>query len=293
MWWSHKICKISACHLPNPFFLTSHSGCIDSKKGGINIIQAAFRFQSSCSVIYPFTENSFSTKEPPARVSQTIGYFCGLIYWEDTMVEIKEMPYSEKYAKVMDSIDFDEKFILPFVRQHLGEEAASDIKKTWQEGAKPIPKTGSFEDKYETAYSNWIWLARNTFHFIREQMGEEGIERFERAEVEALKKKNASPALLVLRLVRFFSPGTAFTMTSKQMGYQLQWLSPFTVTELTPRRTVFDVPRCKVLDYPDTEDLCFLGCQGTYPIWIAEQFKVELKWNRQGNSCKGTLTPLS
>ena len=208
------------------------------------------------------------------------------------MARIKEMPYSEKYAKVIDSMKFDETFILPFVREHLGDQAAAEIKKTWQEGAKSIPETASFEEKYEIAYSNWIWLAKNTFSFIRKHMGEEGIKRFERAEVEALKRKNASPALLVLKLVRIFSPGTAFTMTSKQMGYQFQWLTPFTVPELTRHRTVFNIPRCKILDYPDTEDMCLLGCQSTYPMWVAEQFMVELKWNRQGNSCTGTLTPL-
>lgn len=208
------------------------------------------------------------------------------------MAKIKEMPYSEKYAKVIDSMKFDETFILPFVREQLGDQAAAKIKKTWQEGAKSIPETASFEEKYEIAYSNWIWLAKNTFSFIRKNMGEEGIKRFERAEVEALKRKNASPALLVLKLVRIFSPGTAFTMTSKQMGYQFQWLTPFTVPELTRHRTVFNIPRCKILDYPDTEDMCLLGCQSTYPMWVAEQFMVELKWNRQGNSCTGTLTPL-
>lgn len=208
------------------------------------------------------------------------------------MIQIKEMPYSEKYAKVMDSIDFDEKFILPFVREHLDDQAAVQIKKTWQEGAQSIPEAASIEEKYEIAYSNWVWLAKNTFGFIREHMGEEGINKFERAEVDALKRKNASPALLILKLVRIFSPGTAFTMTSKQMGYELQWITPFTVTELTRQRTVFDIPRCKILDYPDTEDMCLIGCQGTYPMWFAEQLKVETTWNRQGNSCTGTITPL-
>jgi hypothetical protein len=92
--------------------------------------------------------------------------------------------------------------------------------------------------------------------------------------------------------MRLFSPGTAFTMTSKQMGYQFQWLTPFTVSELTRHRTVFNVPRCKILDYPDTEDICLVGCQSTYPMWVAEQFMVAMKFNRQGNSCTGTLTPL-
>lgn len=37
------------------------------------------------------------------------------------MVRIKEMPYGEKYAKVIDNIKFDESFIFPFVQKHLGE----------------------------------------------------------------------------------------------------------------------------------------------------------------------------
>jgi hypothetical protein len=36
------------------------------------------------------------------------------------MIKIKEMPYSEKFAKVMDKVKFDESFILPFVQKHLG-----------------------------------------------------------------------------------------------------------------------------------------------------------------------------
>jgi hypothetical protein len=208
------------------------------------------------------------------------------------MVQIKEMPSGEKYAKVIDNIDFDETFILPFVQKHLGSQAVSELKGIWQRGFTTIPEGASFEEKYETAYSNWIWLAKNIYSFIRKEMGEDGLKEFERAEVEALTKKNASPALSLLKFIRFFSSGTAFAMTCKQMGYQFQWLTPFSVPELTRKRAVFDIPRCKILDFPDTDDVCFVGCQSTYPMWMAEQFKVSMKWNRIGNSCKGTLTPL-
>lgn len=208
------------------------------------------------------------------------------------MPQIKEMPSSEKYVKVTDNIEFDEAFILPFVRTHLGDRAVGDVKGIWQAGFKQIPESASFEEKYETAYGNWIWLAKNIYPFIRNEMGEEGLKKFERAEVEALTKKNAGPALLFLKFIRFFSPGTAFAMTCKQMGYQFQWLTPFSVPELTRNRTVFDVPRCKILDFPDTDDICLIGCQSTYPMWVAEQFKVDMKWNRIENSCKGTLTRL-
>ncbi|MDP2972067.1 MAG: hypothetical protein Q8P64_23075 [Deltaproteobacteria bacterium] len=208
------------------------------------------------------------------------------------MVKVKEMPYSEKYAKVIDNMKFDETFILPFVQKHLGDQAGAEIRKTWQEGMKPIPSGGSFEEKYEVAYANWIWLAKNIYPFIRKRMGEDGLKKFERAEVEGLIKKNANPALFMLKIIRAFSSDTAFGMTAKQMAYQLQWLTPYSVPELTHTKAVLDIPRCKILDFPDTEDICFVGCQSTYPKWVAEQFKVEMKFNRQGNSCTSTLAPL-
>lgn len=208
------------------------------------------------------------------------------------MVKVQEMPYSEKYAKVMDNMKFDESFIVPFVQKHLGDQASSELKGIWQKGFKPIPEGASVEEKYEVAYGNWIWLAKNIYPFIRKQMGEDGLKKFERAEVEALIKKNDSPALFMLKIIRAFSPGTAFAMTSKQMGYQLQWLTPFTVPELTKQKAVINIPRCKILDFQDTEDICIVGCQSTYPQWVAEQFKVSMKWNRQGNSCTGILAPL-
>ena len=208
------------------------------------------------------------------------------------MVAVKEMPYSEKYAKVTDNIKFDESFILPFVKKYSGDQAVSELKGIWQKGFKRIPEGASFEEKYDVAYGNWIWLAKNIYPFIRKEMGEGGLKKFEDAEVKALIKKNASPALLMLKIIRVFSPRTAFAMTCKQMGYQLQWLTPFSMPELTRDKAVLDVPRCKILDFPDTDDMCLVGCQSTYPMWVAEQFKISMKWNRQGNSCTGILAPL-
>lgn len=209
------------------------------------------------------------------------------------MIKIKEMPYSEKYDKVMDNMKFDESFIFPFLQKHLGDQAIGEVKVVWQEGFKNIPEEANVDEKYEIAYGNWIWLAKSIYSFIRKRMGEEGIKKFEQAEVEALIKKNNSPALLFVKIIRLISPGIAFSMTCKQMGYQFQWLTPFSVTELTRHRGVFDIPQCKILDFSDTDDLCFIGCQSTYPMWVAKQFKVSMKWNRREKSCTCTLTPLN
>ena len=207
-----------------------------------------------------------------------------------TMEKIKKMPYSEKYTIMLDNIN--DTFVPSFVQKHLGDKPVVELQRIWREGVKPIPEDASFEEKYEITYGNWIWMAKSNLNFIRKQLGEDGIEQFKRAEVEALKRKNASPALFLLTLIRALSPGSAFKMTANQMAYQLQWITPFSVSELTRHRVVYNIPRCKILDFPDSEDLCVIGCQSIYPMWVAEQFMVRMTFERQGNSCTCTVTPL-
>ncbi len=206
------------------------------------------------------------------------------------MQEIKTMPYSEKYAIVLDKIKPDDVLISPFIKKHLDEQALIELQKLWQEEVKPIPEDASDEVKYEIAYSNLMWQGKSSLKFIRMHLGEDGVEQYKLAQVEELKRKNASPALIMLGLLRAVSPGFAFVMTAKKMAYQFQWITPFSLAELNRDKAVFNIPRCKVIDFPDNEDACIVDCQGAYPMWLAEQLKVVLKFERQGNSCTAILT---
>lgn len=202
------------------------------------------------------------------------------------MKGIKMMPYSEKYAIVLDKIKHNDVLISPFIQKHLGEQALVELQKIWKEGVKPIPEDASDEEKYETAYGNLMWRAKSNLKFIRKHLGEDGIEKYKLAQVEELKRKNASPALLMLKLLRAVSPGFAFIMTAKKMAYQFQWITPFSLVELTRNKAVVNIPRCKVIGFPGMEEVCIVDCQAAYPMWVAEQFKVGLKFERQGDSCK-------
>lgn len=209
------------------------------------------------------------------------------------MPKFKEMPYKEKYELAEENVEFLKGFALPFVRNQLGDQAATELQNDWNEGLQSIPKTGSFKEKYETAYSNWIWIAKSDFNFIRKKLGKDGLKKFHHAEVEALKKKNAGPAVSFLSLVRNIVPGYAFVMASKEFSYQLQWITPFTVAEMNRQKAIFDIPRCKILDFKKTGDICNIGCQSIYPTWTAEQFKVKMGFERNGRSCKCILSPIS
>ena len=54
-----------------------------------------------------------------------------------------------------------------------------------------------------------------------------------------------------------------------------------------------DIPRCKIVEQPHTQDLCNIACQRMYPAWAAEQFHVDMKYDPQGLSCRCTITPLN
>jgi hypothetical protein len=214
------------------------------------------------------------------------------IMGNNAILTVKEMPYRVKYKMVLDSIKLMQTLVPAFEEKHLGERAVFEQQEMWREAIKPITKDASNKEKYEIAYGNFIWMAKNNLSYIRKHMGEDGITLFIRAEVEALKRKNAGPALFFLKLMRIISSRFAFTMINKKFSFQLQWITPFSVSELTKDRAVFKIPRCKILDFQDTEDVCFIGCQSIYPIWVAEQFKVRMEFERQDNSCTCTVTPL-
>jgi hypothetical protein len=174
--------------------------------------------------------------------------------------------------------------------RHDSTQALVELQKIWKEGVKPIPEDASVEEKYEIAYGNLMWRAKSNLKFIRMHLGEDGIEQYKLALVEELKRKNVSPGLLVLWILRAVAPGFAFIMTAKKMAYHLQWITPFSPVELTRNKAVVNIPRCKILSFPDMEESCIVDCQGAYPMWVAEQFKVGLKFERQGDSCKAILT---
>ena len=207
------------------------------------------------------------------------------------MVEVKEMPYSEKYAKVMDAIKHDD-FVGGFIEEHLGHQASAEYLSICESGIEPIPEEASPEEKYEIAYKNWMWISGTAFGFVRERMGEEGMEQLIRDDVARLKRENSSASLYLLAMIRVFSPSSAFDMVAKKSAYDLQYLTPYSVDELSRERARMTVPRCKILDYPNTEDVCLVGCQQVYPRWLAEQLKVKMAFDRQGNSCTLTVTPL-
>ncbi len=208
------------------------------------------------------------------------------------MVKVKQMPHSEKYRCASDSIRQAHQYVLAFLQQRLGDKAVLELQTIWQEGMRSIPENKTSAEKYQLAYANYIWMAKSTYSYIRRQLGSEGIQQFERAEVEMLKRTTAGLTMFLLRFLRAIAPGSAFILVAKQTAYQLQWVTPFSVDELSGEKMVVTVPRCQMMDFTGTEDMCSVGCQSTYRIWFAEQLHLVMDTHRQGTGCTKILVPL-
>ncbi len=152
-----------------------------------------------------------------------------------------------------------------FIEEHLDQAALDEYRRMVESCIEPIPEEASPEVKYEIAFRSWMRECSAIYRFVRERMGDEGIEQMALASVEALKREDSRLSLYLLGMIRVLSPGLAFRMVAKQSAYEFQWLTPYSVDELSRQRGVFSIPRCKILDYPDSEDTCRVACQERVP----------------------------
>lgn len=208
------------------------------------------------------------------------------------MENLRVMPYREKKELVEDNIRFLEGVIGAFIEEELGKNHAEDHLKKVRSGYRNILRDETEEELYEKYYGNWIHLGKSNFAYVRKHLGEDGIQRLARAETDRLIQKNKSFAIAFLNLIRKFSKAKAFQIAMKDMTYQLQWLTPYSVIKASDDEVVCYVEDCKILDYEKSDDLCYIGCMKIYPQWIREQMELDMRFQREGTNCTLTVKPM-
>lgn len=205
------------------------------------------------------------------------------------MVEIKEMPYDEKYSIVLSYLKLLDDNVLSFVEKELGAQKVAELGTIWQNGTQTFREDATYEEEFNIAYGNWARKYASAFNFVSDNLGENGVEKFKEMSVEALKRRSSGPAIYLLKLMRAVSPQTAFRTFAKQMAYQWQVFTPLSVSELFGNRLVVQASHCKVLDYADCEVCCTVSCQDVTARWLEDQFNLKMTPNRQDKSCTITI----
>lgn len=211
----------------------------------------------------------------------------------ESMVENKQMPFEEKFKMVLNYHDGLDDEVLPLIKAKLGDQKVIEIKRIWREELKPTPYNATSEENYNIAFNNWLTNWGTAYRFILENMGEEGLNKFKELAVAFIKSTIPLPAVQMMKIMRKIIPGASFKMIAKNIAYQTQVFTPFSVSELTNKKLVIDIPQCKVLDHPNGENFCKLGCQEISTIPLRDLFQINFVMNRHGKSCSGVCTPLS
>ena len=176
----------------------------------------------------------------------------------ETMVENKQMPFEEKFKMVLNYHDGLDDEVLPLIKAKLGDQKVIEIKRIWREELKPTPHNATSEENYNIAFNNWLTNWGTAYRFILENMGEEGLKKFKELAVAFIKSTIPLPAVQMMKIMRKIIPGASFKMTAKNIAYQTQVFTPFSVSELTSKKLVIDIPQCK--------------------YWIIQTVKISVNW---------------
>ena len=206
------------------------------------------------------------------------------------MVEIKEMPYQEKYDEILKYIDVTESFAIPLVKEELGKEKVKELQDLWKKESEPIPECASNKERYEIAYSNFMRNWVSAHNFMRENLGEYGVKKFMSAAIEGWKRRYSSDALL-LKIVGSVTRKTAFQTLANELAYKLQVFSPFIVSELDGNHMILTVHPCKIPEMPEGPAFCSMACQNIIPIWLSKQFNIKMNPTRHGADCRVVFEP--
>jgi hypothetical protein len=206
---------------------------------------------------------------------------------------IKEMPFDEKYKHILDDQKLLETIALPIVKEGLGDKKVAELKSTWQKQSEKIPDGAPDEEKYDVAFRNMLRNFQSFYDLINEKLGKNGIEKFNHAYVKEMERETGGASLYLYKFMRAIAPQTAFRTAAKQLAYQLQFLTPYSVPELTGHRMIMDIPNCKFLEVEGCNAGCEVMCQKIFPLMLEKQFKIKNAYERkEGKRCIATFTPI-
>jgi hypothetical protein len=205
------------------------------------------------------------------------------------MVDVKEMPYHEKYNGILELIKLLKGFAPKFVNEELGQAKADELLKIWAQESEPIPSDTPFNDKYNIAHRNFLQNWITALNFVNEHHVDP--DKYMKVAIDAWGRKYASSSLGLKIFRRFSSGEAAFEALAKRLAYSLQIFGPFTVSELNQKRMVLTLTPCKIRTVRGRDDFCLAACQNIIPAWLERQFNVKTNHRRDGNNCSVTIEP--
>lgn len=208
------------------------------------------------------------------------------------MDKITKMSYREKFHKAYQAACSYHDRIPDFVLRRLGKQAMAELSSFWQAGIVPIEEHASDSEKYEAAYHNWQWMAYCNLEFIEEQLGNEGFESYVSGEIEYISHTVSELDLAGARFLDVIAPRLGFRTKAEQLLYEMQWMTPWTLTVISRQGLQAKTSPCKMLETPGMQHQgCEVNCRRIWSGVAAKEFHIRLAFKIQGKGCQISLFP--
>ena len=200
---------------------------------------------------------------------------------------IREMPDRDKFQHAFGMVRMYQKHVLPFVEERLGFAAMHELRSVWQAAIIPTHESRSDQRNYESAYSNWLWMARCSHDYLADIMERGEVVKYKQLLVQLYKRQQDNPDLAIYRM---FGNYTALV---KAWAYEMQWITP--IESLTKNKTQFicEIKECKILQTPATERVCRVDCRNVGTHLANKVYHLERTTQPVNHGCTITLTPFT
>ena len=200
------------------------------------------------------------------------------------MIKLKSMPDREKFQHAFEMVRLYQRHVLPFVEKHLGYSEMHNLRSVWQAAIIPIHEGDSDHDKYERAYSNWLWMARCSHDLLAERLSSEEVMDYKRLLLRLYEQQLNNPDLFILRALG------AHTALAKALLYEMQWLTPMELTSQSKWEVTCSILDCKLLQTPGAERVCRVDCQSVGAAYARKVYQLKRVTIPSNHGCTIALT---
>ena len=200
------------------------------------------------------------------------------------MNKLKPMSDKEKFQHAFGMVRLYQRHVLPFVEERLGYAAMHELNSVWQAAIAPIREDDPDHQKYESAYSNWLWMARCSHDFLADLLDREGVADYKRLLLRLYKRQHDNPDLVIYR---WFGNHTALV---RAWAYKVQWMTPIELTSNGTTQVTCMVNDCKILQTPATERICRVDCRNVGTAVVHKVYHLKRSDIIADHGCAITLT---
>lgn len=200
---------------------------------------------------------------------------------------IREMPDREKFQRAFGMVRLYQKHVLPFVEERLGYAAMHELRSVWQAAIIPIHENATDKEKYEAAYSNWLWMARCSHDYLADLLQRNEVLEYKRLLLQLYKRQQDNPDLTIYRM---FGNYTALV---KAWAYEMQWITPIESVTKTKEQFICTVRDCKIRRIAATERVCRVDCLNVGTNLARHVYHLKRTTTQVDHGCIISLTPLS